>query len=45
PDTATENPDEEAPFHYLDPETKALFHYPPGHDPEYLSDQNLSPDH
>ncbi|MCI47538.1 hypothetical protein A2U01_0068780, partial [Trifolium medium] len=35
-DTATENSNEEVQFHYLDPEVEALFHYPPGQEPEYL---------
>ncbi|MCI57668.1 hypothetical protein A2U01_0078919 [Trifolium medium] len=44
-DITTENFNEEEQFHYLDPEVEALFHYPPGHDTGYLSDQNLSPSH
>ncbi|MCI35346.1 hypothetical protein A2U01_0056567 [Trifolium medium] len=43
-DTVTVNHEEEALFS-VDPEVEALFHYPPGHVLEYLSDQNLSPSH
>ncbi|MCI02588.1 hypothetical protein A2U01_0023621 [Trifolium medium] len=42
--TATMDRGEEA-LLSVDPEVEALFHYPPGHGPEYMSDQNLSPSH
>ncbi|MCI32835.1 hypothetical protein A2U01_0054049 [Trifolium medium] len=43
-DSATVDHGEEALF-LVDPEVEALFHYPLGQAPEYLSDQNLSPSH